>query len=58
MVVDNGFAAYSTLTAIPQLGKYVVGILYERGIGDETIANSPNASIEFVVRDLGDNNHD
>ena len=39
---------------MPQLGKHVVGILYERGIGNEIIANSPNASIEFVVRDLGD----
>ena len=51
-IVDQGFAAYSTLTAMDLLGKHVVGVLYERGIGDKAEANSANASIEFAVCDL------
>ena len=50
--VDPGFAAYSTLTALPALGPRHVGVLYERGLGDRTEANALNASVAFVALDL------
>ena len=50
-VVDQSFAAYSTLTAMPSLGPRHVGVLYERGSGGGQ-ANAPNGSIVFAVVEL------
>ena len=50
-VVDQSFAAYSTLTAMPALGPRHVGVLYERGSGGGQ-ANAKNGSIAFAVVEL------